>query len=65
MVIAGATTVTLHTDGQYHDVARGASQFVVVPKGICHRFDTPDGAPIMTITTHPNDHIAKHPSTLG
>ncbi len=64
MVIAGATTMTLYIAGSDHDVTLGASQFVIVPRGIWHRFETPGGAQIMTITPQPTDQITNHPSTL-
>ncbi len=64
MVIAGATTMTLYIDGSDHCVALVASQFVIVPQGIWHRFNTPDGAQIMTITPQPTEHLTNHPSTL-
>ena len=64
MVVDGATTMTLFIDGQEQSVQLGASQFVVVPQGVWHRFDTPEAAKIMTITPQPTDHMLEHPSTL-
>lgn len=64
-VIEGATTMTLHVDGHDHAATMTAGQFIIVPQGVWHRFDTPDGAKIMTITPQPTDHTNDHPSTLG
>ena len=65
MTVEGSTTMTLYIDGQDHQVELTAGQFVVVPQGVWHRFDTPDGAKVMTITPQPTDHMLEHPSTLN
>lgn len=62
-VVEGSTTMTMHIDGQDHAATMAAGQFVVVPQGVWHRFDTPDGAKILTITPQPTDHMQDHPST--
>jgi len=64
MVVEGATTMTLFIDGEDRSVPLTTSQFVVVPGGVWHRFDTPEAAKIMTITPQPTDHMLEHPSTL-
>ena len=64
MCVSGDTTMTMHIAGSDREVPLAADQFVVVPQGVWHRFDTPNGAKIMTITPQPTDHILEHPSTL-
>lgn len=63
-VVEGATTMTMHIDGRDHSTTMRSGQFVIVPRGVWHRFDTPDGAKIMTITPQPTDHTVEHPSAL-
>lgn len=63
-VIEGSTTMTMHVDGQDQATTMSAGQFIIVPQGVWHRFDTPEGAKIMTITPQPTDHMLEHPSTL-
>lgn len=61
MVVEGSTTMTLRIDGADHEVALGPMQMVVVPQNTWHRFDTPDGAKIMTITPQPTEHSLEAP----
>lgn len=61
MVLEGQTTMTLRIDGDYQQHTLGALEFVIVPQGTWHRFDTPDGAKILTITPQPTDHQVESP----
>ncbi|PJK30382.1 cupin domain-containing protein [Minwuia thermotolerans] len=55
-VLDGATTITILTaEGAERHELRGG-QFVVVPAGCWHRFETPDGVTVMTATPLPTDH---------
>lgn len=56
MVIEGATTMFFLIDDIQNSVHLASGQMVVVPQGIWHRFETPDGAKIMAITPQPTDH---------
>jgi mannose-6-phosphate isomerase-like protein (cupin superfamily) len=38
-----------------------SGQMLVIPKGIWHRFESPDGVKIMTITPQPTEHSIKLP----
>jgi mannose-6-phosphate isomerase-like protein (cupin superfamily) len=38
----------------------GPGMIAVVPQGIWHRFDSPDGVTLMTATPQPTDHPAVH-----
>lgn len=62
MVIDGETTMTLLIDGREHDHTLGAMQMIVVPQGTWHRFTTPVGVKVMTVTPQPTDHQVSHPA---
>ncbi|MEM7091767.1 MAG: cupin domain-containing protein [Actinomycetota bacterium] len=62
MCLEGATTMTLLIDGEQVPVRLGAQQMVVVPEGTWHRFDTPDGAKIMTVTPQPTIDSVEDPT---
>jgi mannose-6-phosphate isomerase-like protein (cupin superfamily) len=36
-------------------------EMLVVPKDIWHRFESPDGVKVMTITPQPTEHSISHP----
>jgi mannose-6-phosphate isomerase-like protein (cupin superfamily) len=61
MVIDGATTI-FFLDG---DTERAASlqpgELVVVPMGTWHRFETPDGVKLLSVTPEPTDHTCDRP----
>jgi len=61
MVIDGATTMTLLIDDHEHQHRLGPMQMIVVPQGVWHRFDTPTGAKVMTVTPQPTNHRVEHP----
>ncbi len=63
IVVDGSTTMTLLLDGQEQRHTLGPLQMIVVPQGVWHRFDTPDGAKVMTVTPQPTDHRVDHPSS--
>ena len=62
MVIEGATTLILLVDGEDQPHHLGANEFLVVPQGIWHRFETPDGVKVMSVTPQPTDHQTDRPS---
>ena len=61
MVVEGESTMTLIVDGEEQQHTLTSQEFIVVPENTWHRFDTPDGAKIMTITPQPTDHSLEHP----
>lgn len=65
MVIDGATTVTLLIDGERHAVPMTSMQLVVVPADTWHRFDTPDGVRVMSITPQPTEHRLDDPDDVS
>ncbi len=61
LVIDGSTTMTLLIDGDEHQRTLGAMQMIVVPEMIWHRFSTPDGVKVFSISPQPSDHQIDHP----
>lgn len=55
-VLDGETTMTLLTSSEGEQVTLTAGQMVVVPAGVWHRFDTPEGVTVMTSTPAPTEH---------
>jgi len=55
-VLEGETTMTLLTSDEGEQVTLTAGQIVVVPAGVWHRFDTPEGVTVMTSTPTPTEH---------
>lgn len=65
-VLDGATTITVLTEAGAERHELGAGQFVVVPAGCWHRFETPKGVTVMTATPLPTDHsTAEDPRDEG
>lgn len=61
MVIEGSTTMTMLIDGEEHRHTMGPLQMIVVPQGTWHRFDTPVGVKVLTVTPQPTDHQVDRP----
>ncbi|MEM7341252.1 MAG: cupin domain-containing protein [Actinomycetota bacterium] len=57
MVTEGATTMTMFIDGAEVPYEMGAGQLIVVPQNTWHRFDSPDGVKVATITPQPTEHF--------
>jgi len=55
-VLAGAALLTLLLDDAKTELDLKAGMIAVVPQGIWHRFDAPDGVTLMTATPQPTDH---------
>jgi len=56
MVVEGSTTMSLWIDGAEVSHTMGAGELIVVPQGTWHRFSTPEGVRVMTVTPQPTDH---------
>ncbi|MDX1512288.1 MAG: cupin domain-containing protein [Gammaproteobacteria bacterium] len=61
MVVEGQTTLFLIVDGAEVSHTLAAGEFIVVPERTWHRFETPEGVKIMTITPQPTDHSIERP----
>lgn len=64
-VIDGMTEITILTDdgAETHELTAGS--FIVVPQGLWHRFNTPDGVTVMTATPMPTDHSNAEDPRVG
>lgn len=56
VVIDGSTTMTLLIDGDAVAHTTGKGQMIIVPPLTWHRFDSPDGVRVMTLTPQPTEH---------
>jgi mannose-6-phosphate isomerase-like protein (cupin superfamily) len=66
-VVDGAATLHLMTEEGPRSLALSAGMMVIVPQGMWHRFDSPDGVTLITATPQPTDHPAndvEDPRTL-
>ena len=61
MVVEGSTTLSMLVDGEEVTHTMVAGQLMVVPAGTWHRFDTPTGVKLMTVTPQPTDHSIERP----
>lgn len=61
-VLGGHTRLILLENSQelVHELTAG--QILVVPQGVWHRFESPDGVKVMTITPQPTLHSLEHPN---
>ncbi len=57
-VLKGGVTLSLiNTNGSEEKLVLKAGMLAVVPQGVWHQFDAPDGVTIMTTTPQPTEHI--------
>ena len=61
MVIEGSTTLTMLIDGIEVPHTLKPGQLIVVPQSTWHRFDTPEGVKVMTVTPQPTEHSVERP----
>jgi quercetin dioxygenase-like cupin family protein len=65
-VIAGSTMLTVMEEAGPTSFEMTAGMIVVVPQGLWHRFNAPDGVTVMTATPQPTDHtFAEDPREAG
>lgn len=60
-VVEGQTTLILLVDGSEVTNTLKDGEFLVVPKNTWHRFETPIGVKVMTVTPQPTDHSIERP----
>lgn len=60
-VLDGETTLFLWDGETEHRHRLPAGSMMVVPTGTWHRFETPRGVKILTVTPQPTDHRRQHP----
>ena len=56
MVVDGETTLVLVVNGTEQPQAMSRGELVVVPRGTWHRFETPEGVKVLTVSPQPTDH---------
>ena len=67
-VVEGTTTLHIMTDEGPQTHALKAGMLVIVPQGMWHRFEAPDGVCLMTATPKPTEHLTvdvEDPRTLS
>ncbi len=62
-VLDGETTLILLCNNQEQRNRLTSDQILVVPKGMWHRFESPKGVKVMTITPQPTEHSVELPSS--
>ncbi|SLN69434.1 cupin domain-containing protein [Oceanibacterium hippocampi] len=55
-VIAGETLLTILTDAGRAELRLGAGMVTMVPRGCWHKFQSPAGVTVLTMTPTPTDH---------
>lgn len=63
-ILEGNTTLVLFERSQEQRHILSAGQMLVIPKGVWHRFESPDGVKVMTITPQPTEHRIEHPNGM-
>ena len=61
-IIDGETTLFLLIDGEEQSFNLSKGELMVVPKGIWHRFESPKGLKVLTITPPPTEHSINLPN---
>ncbi len=61
MVIEGETTLVLLEEGNETPNILGQGELLVVPQNTWHRFESPKGVKVMTVTPQPTDHSVEFP----
>ena len=60
-LLEGETSLVLLTENGETSNLLIAGELLIVPQNTWHRFETPQGVKIMTVTPHPTDHSIIHP----
>jgi mannose-6-phosphate isomerase-like protein (cupin superfamily) len=62
-ILDGATTLTIIIDDEPHVFEMKGGMLLVVPQGCWHRFESPDGVTVLTMTPQPTEHTTEeHPT---
>lgn len=61
-VLEGETTLILLLDGEEKRNELSSGQLLIVPEGVWHRFESPKGVKVLTITPQPTDHSVDFPT---
>ena len=60
-VLGGETTLILLNENREQRNKLSSGQMLVIPKGVWHRFESPSGVKVMTITPQPTEHSTERP----
>ncbi|KVX02953.1 cupin domain-containing protein [Shewanella frigidimarina] len=63
-VLGGETTLVLLVEKVEQRNLLSTGQMLVIPKDVWHRFESPEGVKVMTITPQPTEHSIKHPNGI-
>ena len=55
-VLDGATTITILTPAGAESFTLTAGTLIIVPQGLWHRFHSPDGVTVLSMTPQPTEH---------
>ena len=58
-ILHGATTLTIIIDDEQQVFEMRGGMLVVVPQGCWHRFQSPEGVTVLTMTPQPTEHTSK------
>lgn len=58
-ILDGAAVVTIIIDDEAREFEMSAGMLVVVPQGCWHRFQSPDGVTVLTMTPQPTEHTVE------
>ncbi|MCS6179753.1 cupin domain-containing protein [Shewanella baltica] len=61
-ILGGETSLILLSNNQEQRNSLSSGQMLVIPKGVWHRFESPNGVKVMTITPQPTEHCIEPPS---
>ena len=61
MVLEGETSLVLLLDGSEPPNRLRANEFLVVPQNVWHRFESPLGVKVLSVTPQPTDHSVDRP----
>ena len=61
LVLDGETTIVFLADGHDRAAPLRAGELVLVPQGTWHRFETPEGVKLLSVTPQPTDHTPELP----
>ena len=67
-IVDGATVLHLMAEDGPESFALCAGMVAIVPQGMWHRFEAPDGVSLLTATPQPTEHLTvdvEDPRTLG
>jgi mannose-6-phosphate isomerase-like protein (cupin superfamily) len=58
-ILDGATMLTIIVDDEHRVFEMTGGMLIVVPQGCWHRFQSPEGVTVLTMTPQPTEHTAK------